>query len=212
MSNPLEDLRSGSADFEETLRAIIGSVLSTRIDHLPVKVSQDSKDGNTVKVKAAVKIRKQNEDGTQEWVELPEFDDAIIRYQGGGGVTTTHPVKAEDEGWITLGSRGVSNWHEKGGVQPEVTHRGNLSDAMFHPGSRSKPNALKGVSKDSSQTRTDNKGTVSDVGERGVTNLRKDAVHQINDEAVIAQKGQTKHFLDSGKIQQATSMFLHNCG
>lgn len=208
----LEDVRVGSADFEELLRTAIGNALAGTLTHLPVKVSEDSKDGNTAKVKCTIKVPKRNEDGSIEHVELPEFDDAIVRFQGAGGITQTHPIKAGDEGWITFGSRGISNWHEKGGIQPEVQHRGALSDAQFHPGSRSKPNKLKGVSKDSAQNRTDDKGTVADVGERGVTNVRKDAVHQTHADAVVAKKGQSQHAVNAGTIQQSTGMFLHNCG
>lgn len=207
----LEDIRSGSADFEELLRSAIDNALAGRLTHLPVKVVEDSKDGNTAKVKCALKLPKMNGDGSVEWVELPEFDDCIVRFQGAGGFSSTHPIKKDDEGWITFGSRGISNWHEKGDVQPSVEARGPLSDAMFHPGSRSKPNRLQGVSKDSAQTRTDDKKSLSDVSNTAVTHIRENSAHQTNGQGVLSQHQGSTHFVDASTIQNVAGKILLNC-
>lgn len=212
MSNTdLADLREAFFDEEEQFRSIIDNALRGVITELPVMVSEDSKDGNTVKLKCALKLPEMQPDGTTKWVELPEFDDVVVHYPGAGGFSKTFPLKKGSEGSIVFGSRGISNWHDKGGVQPAVIMRSALSDGRFHPGSRSKPNALKGVSQSSTQTRSDDKQSLSDVSGTAVTQVRGKSVHQANDTGVLTQREGATQFLDARTIQNVAGKILLNC-
>lgn len=198
---------------EDVVRAALEADRADTWTSLPVKVSKASQDGHTITLTPLVKAPRRQDDGTYAYEALPELQDVPIAFPGGGGVTSTYPSAEGDEGFVTASSLGHDVWHQNGGVQPPSDpRRHSLSDFRFQPGARSDPRKLKGVSQNSAQVRTDDKGTVSDVGERGVTNLRKDAVHQVSDAAVVAQKGGSRHAIDGGTIAQVTGMFFHNCG
>lgn len=207
----LNDLREAFFDEEETFRSIIDNALRGQITKLPVMAAEDSADGNTVKLKCALKLPEMQPDGSTKWIELPQFDDVIVKYPGAGGFSKTFPIKKGDEGWIHFGSRGISGWHDKGGIQPAVITRSALSDGSFEMGGRSKPKALKGVSKGSTQTRTDDKQSVSDVSNNAVTQVRGKSAHQANDQGVLSQREGATHFVDAKTIQNVAGKVLLNC-
>lgn len=205
------DSRVQFADDEETLRVAIDSVLAGKFGSLPVEAVEDSQDGNTVKLKATVKIPVQGPDGQTQWMELPEFHDVLAQHPGANGVTTTFPIKKGDTGTISFQGLGYSNWHQSGGVQNAVTTRNALSDGVFRPGGRAVPQKLKAVSKDSVQTRTDDKKSVHDVSHTAVTAIREEAAHQVNANAIQAQKGGASHVVDGKTIQNVAGKILLNC-
>lgn len=206
------DIREQLHDPEELLRTAIDSVIAGKFGSLPVMAVEDSKDGNTVKLKSLVKIPVQGPDGQTKWMELPEIEDVVQQHPGAGGITKTFPTKEGDVGTVSFQSKGISHWHESGGVQNATLGRNPLSDGIFRMGSRAKPDKLRGVSKDSVQTRTDDKKSVHDVSHTAVSSVREDAAHQVNGDAITAQKGKSQHSVDGSMIQQVTGMFLHNCG
>lgn len=205
------DIREQLNDPEELLRTAIDSVLAGKFGSLPVMAVEDSKDGNTVKLKVLTKIPVQGPDGKTQWKELPEIEDVVAQHPGAGGITNTFPIKKGDVGTVSFQSKGISNWHESGGVQNATLARNSLSDGIFRMGSRAKPDKLKGVSKDSVQTRTDDKKSVHDVSHTAVSSVREDAAHQVNGQAVQSEKGGSKHVVDASTIQNTAGKILLNC-
>src|SRR5206468_2774529 len=72
----------------------------------------------TTTLQIVVQARKQNPDGTFDWVTLPPLLDVPVIFPGGGGVTMTFPVKAGDEGLVLLASRCIDAWWKLGGHAP----------------------------------------------------------------------------------------------
>lgn len=139
---------------EEDLRAAIEGALANHHTALPVRVLKDS-DGKTVRIQPTVKATQLMPDGTTKLIDYPELE-GLVHFASGGGSTFTHPIKSGDEGMVLFASRSIHNWREQGGTQPQVdARRGDLSDAMFIPGLRSKPRDLKNISTDAAQLRSD---------------------------------------------------------
>lgn len=132
---------------------------------LPVQVTEDS-DGKTVKLRSTIKGQTKDKNGKVTQVDISTFEDVPIHFLGGGGedknsVVTTHPVKkgkdkkTADEGLAVFTARPHDTWFENGEIQDAQDLRmHHLSDAVFIPGLRSKPRALKNISTSSYQTRS----------------------------------------------------------
>lgn len=135
---------------------------------LPVVVIDPGYDdtNQTVTVRPTIKGRrlKRDDGGVWRWVdeEMPAMAQVPVEFPTGGGLTLTFPIKVGMEGVVAFQSRAINVWWDQGGVQPVLTPNGigslrqhDLSDAIFRPGARSKPNALRNVSQTSTQLRTD---------------------------------------------------------
>lgn len=206
------DLRTRFADPDELLETIKDAVRQQTRTSIPVSVVEDSEDGHTVKLQPLIKAIVKKPDGTTEAVTLPVLPDIPIHHIGGGGTTMTHAHKKGDEGWIIVSDASIDAWHQQGGVQaPPDTLSHAMSDAVYMPGVRSDPRKLKGVSKTSTQTRTDDKQTVHDVGEKGVTSVRKTSVIQASDDTARIQKDGASTIVDGKTIQSVAGKILMNC-
>lgn len=199
-------------DPDELLETLKDAVRQQSRTSIPVSVVEDSEDGHTIKLQPLVKAIIRKSDGTTEAVALPVLPDVPIHHPGGGGVTTTNAHKKGDEGWIIVSDASIDSWHQQGGVQaPPDTLSHALSDAVYIPGVRSDPRKLKGVSKNSTQTRTDDKQSVHDVSEAGVTSVRGTSVARVDDETARLQKDGASTILDGKTIQSVGSKILMNC-
>lgn len=152
----MEDVRARFEDSEEALAASHDGRQADLWTAVPIIFeSYDPKTG-TASVQPAIKSIVRKSDGTSEAVNLPLIQDAPVHFPGGGGATMTFPIKKGDEGMAIISSRSLDGWHQSGEVQKQTDARmHDLSDAMIIPGMRSKPRALKNVSADSVQLRSD---------------------------------------------------------
>lgn len=206
------DQRLRFNDPDELLETIKDAVRSQMRTSIPVSVTEDSTDGHTVKLQPLVQAIIRLPNGTTKAVTLPILPDIPIHHTGGGGVTLTHAHKKGDEGWIIVSDASIDAWHQQGGIQaPPDTLTHALSDAVYIPGVRSDPRKLKGVSANSTQTRTDDKQSVHDVGEGGVTSVRGTSVTQVTDEAARLQKGGASTIVDGMTIQSVAGKIMMNC-
>lgn len=160
------DLRTRFAESDDTelFETIVDAVHAKVRTAIPVRVSEDSADGHTVKLQALVKARMRQPDGSEKLVSLPPLADVPIHYPSGGGSTFTHPVKKGDEGMILLADRSIDAWHAQGGEQQPMDGRmHSLSDGFYISGARSNPRKLPKVSQASSQMRSDDGKHVFDM-------------------------------------------------
>lgn len=205
------DIRERFYDPDEVLETVKDAVLARLPKAGPVMLSEDSEDGHTAQLQPTVKGVQRKMDGTTEAVALPIVPDVPVHFMSGNGITTTYAQKKGQEGWMIPAALGIDGWHQQGGVQsPGDVRQHALADAVFVPGVRSDPNKLKGVSKDSTQTRTDDKKTVHDVSHSAVTAVREDAAHQVNGMAVQSEKGSSRHIVDTQGIQSQGGKFFWN--
>lgn len=212
MADDLFDVRERFYDPDEVLETLKDAVLARLPKSGPVMLSEDSEDGHTAKLQPTTKGIQRKVDGTTEAVALPEIPDVPIHFMSGNGITTTYALKKGQEGWLNPAALGIDGWHQQGGIQsPGDVRQHALADAVFVPGVRSDPNKLKGVSTNSTQTRTDDKKSVHDVSHTAITTVREDAAHQVNGMAVQSEKGGSQHVVDAKTIQHVASKILLNC-
>ncbi len=146
-------------DMEEMLRAAFDGLRKDIWTAIPAIVVADSDDMHTCRVKIAVMAELRQPDNTKKYVEYAELSSVPISFPQGGGATMTFPIKKDMEGYVVFSARGFDNWHEKGGVQRAASRRmHHITDSLsFHP-IRSNKNKLEGVSKTSTQLRSDATG------------------------------------------------------
>ena len=165
-----------AVDLEEVIRAAFDGLMRGHHTAMPVVVSTDG-DGHTAGAQAAIKGTITAPDGTQEQVTLPPLNDLPVHFPGGGGIVSTHPVKAGEGGLAIFASRNIDAWHQAGGVQNPVSDRmHHLADGFFLPGFRADPDKLENVSPNSHQTRSvDGKVTTDHHPTNGITKKVVDA-------------------------------------
>jgi len=139
---------------EDVARAVIEAERAQIHTSVPVKVVTDS-DGKTVRLQPTVKVPRRKDDGTMEYVQLPEIE-AIVHQAGGGDTALTLPIKTGNEGFVSFGMAAFDAWRESGGVQQAVSTRTHqLSDGMFVPGIRSKPRDIPDINTEAAEARSD---------------------------------------------------------
>jgi hypothetical protein len=149
-------------DQTEAMETLADDILSRVRVAIPVKLAKDS-DGHTVSLQPLIKGVQRTPDGALSLISLPMLSDVPIQHGGGGGMTITHPHKADDEGVFLVSHRGFDAWHQQGGEQPAIDARTmSLSDGFYLPNVRSTPRKLDKVSTTSTQVRSDDGKHVSD--------------------------------------------------
>lgn len=212
MANGSIDLRERFADETEVLETVIDGVLARLPKAGPVMLSEDSQDGHTAKLQPTTKAVIRKPDGSTQEVPLPVVPDVPVHFMGGGGITTTYGLKQGNEGFSVPAALGLDGWHQNGGVQSAGdTRQHAMWDALFIPGVRSDPNKLKGVSPDSTQTRTDDKQSLHDVSHTAITTIREFAVQQVNGAAIQSELKGARHVIDPKSILTLASKILLNC-
>lgn len=212
MANGSIDLRERFADETEVLETVIDGVLARLPKAGPVMLSEDSQDGHTAKLQPTTKAVVRKPDGSTEEVPLPVVPDVPVHFMGGGGITTTYGLKQGNEGFSVPAALGIDGWHQNGGIQSSGdTRQHAMWDALFIPGVRSDPNKLKGVSPDSTQTRTDDKQSLHDVSHTAITTIREFAVQQVNGAAIQSELKGARHVIDPKSILTLASKILLNC-
>lgn len=160
----MPDQRELFEDPEEAFRTAWAGVRAHMWTALPTLVSKDSSDGHTVQLQSAIKRTVQDSTFSTSYESFAPFLDAPIHFISGGGTTTTHPVKENDEGLAIFASRAIDSWHQSGGEQQQIYNRLNsLADVFYLPGVRSDPRKLQQVDKDALQSRSDDKHHVASL-------------------------------------------------
>ena len=124
--------------FGKTLRPQLADVIAQAMDsekremwtNLPGRVVSVSADGRTATIKP---LYKPTFNGKP--TEMPELVDVPIARQRAGGFVLSLPIKAGDEGMISVMSRNMDEWYGKNKEQAGFTSRSHdLSDSTFTPG------------------------------------------------------------------------------
>lgn len=175
------DARTRFHDDVELLEALADQVRGRIMVAMPVRVTKDA-DGHTVALQPTIKGVVRMPDNSLKQVDYPVIPDAPIQFSGGGGVTTTHPIKADDEGVALFMSRSMDVWHQQGGTQAQVDARiADMSDAVYIPGIRSTPRKLPKFNNEAHEMRSDDgKHVVSLHPTKGVTVSVDDGKHMLS--------------------------------
>ena len=73
----------------------------------------------TVTVQVAIRERM-NEDGVENWVEIPLLLDVPIVFPRAGGYCLTLPITAGDEVLVVYGDNCIDAWWQNSGVQNQI--------------------------------------------------------------------------------------------
>lgn len=196
-----------NVDFEEVFRAALDGLMRQYRFAQPVIISTDG-DGHTAGAQPSVKGQIVAQDGTISTVKLPPLNDLPIHFPGGGGIVSTHPVKAGESALAITASRSIDAWHQQGGVQNPVSDRmHHLADSVLIPGFRPDPEKLPNVSTNSHQTRSlDGKVTTDHHPINGIMKKVVDAADTASNPFAAATKFvQTLHSTAGAITHAATS-------
>ena len=191
----------------DALRSAIKAELSQVWTALPV-MAQAGSDGHTAGLQSAINQQVYAQDGiTLISTAMAAFGDVPVHFPGGGGVTSTHPIAAGDEGIAIFMSRGQDLWHELGGAQDPVDARSHhLSDARYIPGGRSNPRKMSPApSTSSAQHRSDDGNHVHDIHPAN-------GLHSASTAKVAHTCGGSSTFHLPSGIRALASLIAHNCG
>jgi hypothetical protein len=167
----MADLREKIESPEEALETVKDAARASVRSAYPVKVSEDTEHGHVVNLQPLVKHQYSTPEGETKSEDMTLFKDVPIRFQRGGGVVATHPVKKDDIGYWVPNARDFSPTMKDGGSQDPGSGRvGSLADGYFTSGFRTdKDNEKvmgkegKRYAKDSHQLRSDDGKHVSDL-------------------------------------------------
>jgi hypothetical protein len=108
----------------------------------------------TVTVQPAIREKIQNEDGSQEWVNLPLLVDVPIVLPRAGNFVLTMPITKGDECLVMFADLCIDAWFSNGGIQNQIEkRRHDLSDSFAILGCWSQPEKLPYYSTDTTQLR-----------------------------------------------------------
>lgn len=157
------DIRERFEHMEEIIRAAIEARQLEMWTALPGVVEAVNFEKQTMTVRPSVKGAIRKPDGSIEHVDMPLLQDVPMQFPSGGGTAMTFPVKKGDETLVVFSSRSIDAQHQSGGAQQQMDGRmHSLSDGHALLGFRSNPRALKNVSGDAVQLRSeDGKAAIS---------------------------------------------------
>lgn len=102
---------------------------------LPGIITKVDRSEYTCQVQPAIQGVITDEDGNQQYVELPELLDVPIVFPRAGGVIITLPLAVDDEVLVVISSRCIDSWWQSGGIQkPMELRMHDLSDGFAIPG------------------------------------------------------------------------------
>lgn len=130
-------------------------------------------------VQLSLQGRIEKEDGSLEYVNLPELGEVPIVFQSGGGFAFTFPVAAGDEALVVFSSRCIDSWWQSGGYanKPMEARMHDLSDGFAVVGPKSLPNVLASISASEAQFRNEAGTTylsITNTGKIGFANATTD--------------------------------------
>lgn len=139
----MADRRERAPDAEETLRTVFEALIAGVYTAMPGIVQAVNAAQMTASVQPTINGRVTDEKGVVSSITMPELQDCPLLWQGGGGLTLTFPVKANDECLIIIASRCIDSWWATGKVSDPLRLRmHDLSDGFALVGVRSKPHAF----------------------------------------------------------------------
>lgn len=110
----------------------------------------------TVSVRPAICEKICDEDGNEEWLQLPLLVDVPIVIPRAGGYALTLPIAPGDECLVVFGDACMDAWWQSGGVQNQIDcRRHDLSDGFAIIGVWSQPRVLPAYSTGSARLTND---------------------------------------------------------
>lgn len=143
-------------DVEEAQRLLLDGRQATIWTAIPCIVQSVDLSAMTLEAQPTIQGVVEDENGKQQFVNLPLLVDVPIVFPSAGGFTITLPIAANDEVLVIFASRCIDAWWQSGGIQkPMEARMHDLSDGFAIPGPRSQPRKISGISATDIQIRLD---------------------------------------------------------
>lgn len=127
-------------------REIIDSYVMNMYTCLPAQVISFDRSNQTCEVQPVLKIKFYDE---PEAVNLPIITDVPVVFPGSGDFWVTVDVKADSYVLLVFSQRSIASWLNGGGVvEPEVSRKFHISDAIAIPGINPFPDAIENFDAD----------------------------------------------------------------
>lgn len=141
-------------DTETAVRIALDGRQSVIWTALPCIVNSVDLVAMTLEAQPAIQGVVTNENGVEEFVNLPLLVDVPICFPNAGGFILTFPIASGDEVLIIIASRCIDSWWQSGSIQkPMEARMHDLSDGFAIPGPRSQPRVVSGISSTETQLR-----------------------------------------------------------
>lgn len=136
----------------ELLTKAIDARLAELHTGLPAKVVAFDEAKQSCDVQPLLKriVRDQDDDSKEVEERMPQITNVPIVYPAGGVWSITWPLKAGDIVYLTFAERALDRWLEADPgqeIDPELSRKHDLSDAVCIPGLRPRTSPLGGISK-----------------------------------------------------------------
>jgi hypothetical protein len=141
---------------EESLYKMLLDNLSNNLRvAIPGIIQEFNPVTQTATVQVALREKIQNQDLSQEWVNIPPLLDVPIVLPRAGGFVLTMPVQKGDECLVIFADMCIDAWFSNGNVQNQLEkRRHDLSDGIAIVGMWSQPNVIPNYSTTSAQFRS----------------------------------------------------------
>lgn len=155
-------------DPETALRLAFDGRLSNLWTAFPGIVTAVNLAEMTCQVQPAIQGVVEDENGAQQFVNLPLLVDVPICFPKAGGFVLTLPIAVDDEVLVVIGARCIDAWWQSGGIQkPMEARMHDLSDGFAIPGPCSKPNVIPNISATGAQLRNEAGTTFIEIAADG---------------------------------------------
>jgi hypothetical protein len=134
---------SRSPTMVEALNRLVKSHLRDLHVALPARVERYDLTKQEADVQPLIQDHYTDEEGQKVVFTIPVIPSVPVVFPGAGGFRVTFPVLAGDTVLLVFSEASLDKWLQQGGlVDPGMTHRHNLSDAIAIPGLRDFAHAL----------------------------------------------------------------------
>ncbi len=131
---------SKATTLSELLKTYILEIKKTLNTAIPGSIIAFDPDTQLAQVQIGINTVLHN--GKQ--ITIAPLVECPVCFQGGKNFTLEFQIDTGDEGLIIFSQRAIDDWSNQGGpVNQNVVRFHNINDAMFIPGIRSNPNAIK---------------------------------------------------------------------
>lgn len=123
---------------------------------MPCEVVSFDPDKQTVTVQPLIREKVINrQDGSINWVQLPQLVDVPVAFPQGGPFCLTMPIKPGDEVKVSFLDTCIDGWWASGGIQNWMDRRRHdLSDGICEVGINSQPNVIPNISETAAELRS----------------------------------------------------------
>lgn len=185
------DDESQDSPLYDAVMAVIEDRLVDVWTCMPARVETYDAARQKATVTILVRSAHVDEDEVRQVQTLPIIHEVPVKTNGGGGFSTSYPIRPGDTGLVWFCSASIDAWAQQGGiVDPRDDRRFDINDAVFEPGLRDFKHPLRNLPTDRARFGND-AGTVGVevTGTEAILGGSAGAEHALKAETFLAALG-----------------------